>query len=206
MKESFNISSTIKQLFRIKNTHFYAIFLADIEREINSRVPTAAISLNKQNRDYKMIFNQEFMDKLPQNEQIGVLIHETMHLIKGHFLLTKQLRWDVDLRNIALDLHINDSILSSYNKDQVSLPKDGCFISGFPELKMNSGEGSLYYYKKLKEAKNNKEKSRKNKEDSQYGAPGNQNGTSGSKLLDQMLDSEQAKGMHSTWDRFCPLT
>jgi predicted metal-dependent peptidase len=206
MKEKFNISTCIRQLFSLKNTQFYAVFLGDIEREINNRVPTAAISLNKQNRDYKMIFNQEFMDSLSEAEQIGVLIHETMHLIKGHFLLTKQLRWDQDLRNICLDLHINDSIESSFDKSQITLPEDGCFISKFPELNLNRNESSLYYYKKLKEAKNKKEKSKKNKEDSQYGSPGNQNGTSGSKLLDQMLDSESAKNMHSTWDKFCPLT
>lgn len=75
----------------------------------------------------------------------------------------------------------------------------GMLPSNFPELQLENCKDSLYYYTRLKQAKDKKEKG-KGSEDSLAGEPGNKNGSSGSKDLDSLLDSGEAKDIHSLWE------
>jgi predicted metal-dependent peptidase len=69
------------------------------------------------------------------------------------------------------------------------IPSRGIMIDDYPELNLDTKAGSRYYYDKLKEAKDKKDKT----------------GTCGSPGMDQLLDQlEDGKGLpdHSTWDDF----
>lgn len=80
----------------------------------------------------------------------------------------------------------------------------GVWIEDFPELKLKPNESSLYYYNILNQAKQDKQNSKGSK-DSLAGPKGNKEGSSGSQVLDQILDN-QAKGLgrsgdwHDKWE------
>lgn len=101
-------------------------------------------------------------------------------------------RTDRLIDNIACDITINQFCDLKHER-----PSDGMFIDKFPELKLKPMESTQYYYEELLKAKQKKENSN-GKEDSKAGPKGNQRGTSGSKLLDQMLDN-QPEDWHASW-------
>lgn len=115
---------------------------------------------------------------------------------------------DKHMANIAMDISINQVITEELPRvDPTTGEKMGVFIEDFPELKLKKNESSFYYYNELMKAKDKKTKSSKaggckTPQDSQSpdAQPGNGNGTSGSSLLDQMLDNSDKIGdWHSMW-------
>jgi predicted metal-dependent peptidase len=92
------------------------------------------------------------------------------------------------LDNIAMDMSINSRLLADACKDLEFIP-EGILPSSYPSLKLENCQSSLYYYNKLKEAKNNFQ----------------QNGTTGDQNLDDLFNSIQNdepcnNPNHSTWE------
>jgi predicted metal-dependent peptidase len=95
---------------------------------------------------------------------------------------------DKKLANIAMDMEINQYILDEL------LPKGGINIDDYPDLNLDTKAGCRYYYDKLQQAKEDKDK----------------NGTSGDdnfdKLADQMDAGDEMASDHPTWADFEDLT
>jgi predicted metal-dependent peptidase len=102
------------------------------------------------------------------------------------------------LDNLSMDLNIN-SILTNNYSDELEFIEGGQLPKNFSNLKLEEEKDSLYYYNKLKKAKDKKEQSKQKGEDSLAGEPGNQNGTSGDKNFDDLMDNQKKIDNHSTW-------
>ena len=78
----------------------------------------------------------------------------TLRLHIGFFHLTDYNgAADQEVMNVAMDICINQYI------DRNWLPEHGCFIESFPELHLEPGKGTWYYYEQLMNAKNKKNSS-----------------------------------------------
>ena len=112
--------------------------------------------------------------------------HELLHVAFNH--LTHFYFPDKRLANIAMDMEINQYI------DKTWLPEDGIFIENYADLELDYKAGCKYYYKKLQQAKEDKE----------------QNGTSGceefDRLCDQLDGGEDPVKNHDMWKDFEDLS
>jgi predicted metal-dependent peptidase len=98
---------------------------------------------------------------------------------------------DKKLANVAMDMEINQYINSDY------LPEGGINIDDYPDLNLERKAGCRYYYEKLQQAKEKKDK-------------GGEEGTSGDenydKVCDQMDSGEGMDSDHPTWSDFEDMT
>lgn len=105
--------------------NFETLWFLDVLYSINIEVldakkcpvPTACVTF----RDFKinMFFNREFIDKLNDDELLGLILHETLHLTFYHNV--RNVDKNMQLWNIACDLEVN-SIIDSM---KFKLPEGG---------------------------------------------------------------------------------
>jgi len=174
---------------------FYGFFLIMLNKVWdNKRVPTAGVSKNGIN--YQLAINEDFWMSLSENHRIGLLKHELLHI--AYFHLTQFFDFnDKKLANIAMDMEINQYI------DKAFLPDGGIDIDNYSDLNLDRKAGCRYYYDKLKQAQDQK----------------NKTGTSGDSNFDKLCDAmDQGEGMvvivspngdieiqlpnHGTWEEF----
>jgi predicted metal-dependent peptidase len=123
---------------------FYGLFLMQLNKRI-CNVPTAAVSRNGIN--YELLVGEEFWGKLNDNQRIGLLKHELLHIAFQHLTMYEDYE-DKNLLNIAADIEINQYIDPQYYPTpDLMLP------STFPELKLPLKAGTREYYKLLYQAK-----------------------------------------------------
>lgn len=181
MNRADTLSKTSKDL--MMKEPYYGFFLILLNKLWNAKVPTAGVS--KQGINYQLVINPTFWEELSEEHRLGLLKHELLHIAFGHLGIFFKFA-DRKLANIAMDMEINQYIVSEW------LPKGGIDINNYPELNLDRKAGCRYYYDKLKDAKDEKDK----------------NGTSGSdafdKLCDQLDGEADGEGLpdHSTWEEF----
>ena len=201
---------------------YYGYFLIHLNKHWRNDIPTAGVSKNGIN--YQLAINETFWCELTDLHRLGLLKHELLHIAFGHLTVYHSFA-DRKMANIAMDMEINqyiddtwlpggdyttdeytalkDVVLAEYKqaKDnnatpeelkeiESKLPMRGIMIDDYHELNLERKAGTKYYYRKLKDGQKEKE----------------QNGTSGSEALDQLLDQmEQGMGSgdeHATWGEF----
>jgi len=86
------------------------------------------------------------------------------------------------MANVAMDMEINQYIDAQY------LPEGGINIDDYADLNLDRKAGCRYYYDKLKELQDEK----------------NKNGTCGNEAMDELLDNIESGNIpdHSTWEEF----
>lgn len=91
---------------------FYGLFLLNLNKEISDTyVDTACVSRNGVNS--KLVINPNYWDKLTDNQQLGLLKHELIHICFSHMFIESEPRIsDHKLFNIACDL-----VCDQYIKD-----------------------------------------------------------------------------------------
>jgi predicted metal-dependent peptidase len=132
-----SLSKTSKELMLMEP--FYGLFLISLNKEINTKIPTAGVSKNGIN--YQLIINPDFWESLPSDHRIGLLKHELLHI--GFFHLEYNNKgMNRELVNIAMDLEINQYIDKKY------LPEGGCFIDNetFAPMNLPLKAGWRVYY------------------------------------------------------------
>jgi predicted metal-dependent peptidase len=177
MNKQDSLSKTGKEL--MLKEPYYGIFLIMLNKVWNKRVPTAGVSKNGIN--YQLIINEDFWTSLSEEHMLGLLKHELLHIAFGH--LTTYFKFsNKKLANVAMDMEINQYI----HKDW--LPEGGIDINNYADLNLERKAGCRYYYDKLQDLKDEKDK----------------NGTCGNDPMDQLLDQiENGDGPdHSTWEEF----
>jgi predicted metal-dependent peptidase len=159
---------------------YYGFFLLQLNKIWDSkRVPTAGVSKNGIN--YQLCINEEFWISLSEQHRIGLLKHELLHIAFGHLTIYFKFS-DRKLANIAMDMEINQYIDKEY------LPEGGIDIDNYSDMNLDRKAGCRYYYDKLKQLKDKKDK----------------NGTCGHSNMDNLLDGDIDD--HPTWDEFEDLT
>jgi predicted metal-dependent peptidase len=149
----------------------------------SKRVPTAGVSKNGIN--YQLTINTEFWESLSEDHRYGLLKHELLHIAFGH--LTTFFKFtNKKLANVAMDMEINQYISKQY------LPEGGIDIDDYADLNLDRKAGARYYYDKLNQLQDEKDK----------------NGTTGDPNMDQLLDNIENGDIpdHSTWEDFEDLT
>ena len=162
---------------------YYGIFLIMLNKVWNNKVPTAGVSKNGIN--YQLAINEDFWFSLSELHMLGLLKHELLHIAFGH--LTTYFKFsDKRLANVAMDMEINQYISKEW------LPEGGIDIDNYADLNLDKKAGCRYYYDKLRQFQDEKDK----------------NGTCGNEPMDQLLDNIESGNIpdHSTWEEFENLT
>jgi predicted metal-dependent peptidase len=162
---------------------YYGFFLIMLNKVWRKNLPTAGVSKNGIN--FQLAINEEFWTGLSEMHQMGLLKHELLHIAFGHLTSFKSFK-DHKLANVAMDMEINQYI------DKDWLPKGGIDIDDYEDLKLDRKAGCRYYYDKLKQLQQEKDKN---------GSCGNEDMD---KLLDQVANGEGPD--HSTWEEFEDLS
>ena len=141
---------------------FYSFIIAKMQISINHSVPTAGAGFH--NNNYQLIVNPDFFNPLPLEQRMGILVHETLHVILKHIF--RKGERNHTLFNVAADIALNQSIKRSMLPEGALYPDTFKFDNGnvWP-----SGKTSEQYYELLKEEK---EKQQQEKEDQGYGDDG----------------------------------
>lgn len=139
------------------NQSFYSFIIAKMKVSINYSVPTAGAGFS--NGNYQLIVNPDFFNPLPLEQRIGILVHETLHVILKHIF--RKGERDHKLFNVAADMALNQSIPRNMLPEGAIYPNsfklpDGNF---YPE-----NQTSEQYYDLLKEEKENQEQEKKEQE------------------------------------------
>jgi predicted metal-dependent peptidase len=103
---------------------FFSYLLTYCDIKISDEVPSMGVT----NRGV-MYVNEEWANKLSNEELAGVLVHEVLHLVYGHILEDINQDRDRQLLNIAFDLKVNQTVLemnNSSNRVKLKLPDGGC--------------------------------------------------------------------------------
>jgi hypothetical protein len=105
--------------------------------------------------NYNLLINEDFWDILNDNQKIGLLKHELLHI--GFFHLTDfKHQVNHEISNIAQDIEINQYIAPEFLPPGPQLP------SSYPELNLEPKKGCNYYYEKLMQAAQQNPQSCKN--------------------------------------------
>ena len=99
-----------KMLLLEKNSKYFTFItslMLSLPMEISDKIPTACATSNK------LLFNQDFLDSCSEKEAIGLLCHETLHVVFDH--ISRRENRDPKKHNLACDAVINDIILNELN-------------------------------------------------------------------------------------------
>lgn len=162
---------------------YYGFFLIMLNKMWRKDLPTAGVSKNGIN--YQLAINEEFWESLSEKHQMGLLKHELLHIAFGHLVSFGSFR-NKKLANVAMDMEINQYIDPDY------LPTGGIDINNYEDLDLDIKAGCRYYYDKLQQLKDEKDK----------------DGTCGNEEMDKLLDCIDNGDVpdHSTWEEFDDLS
>jgi len=101
-----SLSKTSKDL--MLREPYYGFFLIMLNKLWDSkRVPTAGVSKNGIN--YQLAINEDFWMSLTEDQKLGLLKHELLHIAFGHLTMFFKFT-DRRLANVAMDMEINQYI------------------------------------------------------------------------------------------------
>lgn len=198
-KQEKELQNIVFGLINSNLTVFYGLFLTEVNKFFDKRIPTACLAKHPNAKIPVMLFNPDFWGTLNEKQRKFLILHETSHLIDQAFLFCKEFGLEKPLDNIALDLTINSRLMVNY-RNELEFIEGGALPKNFPDLQLEEEKDSLYYYNKLKQAKDRKQESKNRGEDSKAGEPGNGNGTSGDKNFDDLLDNQEKIDKHTQWE------
>jgi predicted metal-dependent peptidase len=180
---------------------FYGLFLAELNKVFDDKFPTACVGKHPSSATIQLVIGRNFWENVCRNESMrkGILIHELEHVIREHLSeISSSMFPDRKIGNIAMDVSINQTITEELPRTDEEGNKMGAFIEDFHELNLKPNESTLYYYRRLIEAKEAKQDSAKKGQPSKSGFPGTEKaGTSGSKTLDEFIDGDV--DLHELW-------
>lgn len=163
---------------------FFAAISRQVHKSPSTAIPTAGVRINKETAQYEMLYNPEFMAKLPDNEKLGVLMHEFYHIIFDHVTERLPPEGMTKMWNIATDLAIN-GLPGVIDK----IPSIGCIPGKGPFAHLPPEQSADFYFEELKKQK---DKDKDKEEGEGDGGEGERSDGSGDGLGEPMDD-------HSGW-------
>jgi len=127
---------------------FFAAISRQVHKSPSTSIPTAGVRINKETAQYEMLYNPEFMAKLPDNEKLGVLIHEFYHLVFDHVTERLPPEGMTKMWNVATDLSIN-GLPGVIDK----IPSIGCIPGKGPFAHLPPEMSADFYFEELKKQK-----------------------------------------------------
>ncbi len=137
-KADFELAKSIVKLLRTEP--FYAHILSNLTRKIGLEIPTMAVSCHED--QLFLHINPTFLiEELDENQRIGVLKHEVLHIVFKHLFRGK--RKNPFVENLAADIVVNQFVAP------FTLPEGAVYLTTFPELKLIPNQTLEYYYNEL---------------------------------------------------------
>ncbi len=137
---------------------FYSFIIAKMQISFDERVGTAGVSF--QNDNFQLVINDKWFNTLPMEQRMGILVHETLHIILKH-IFRKGTR-DHQLFNVAADIALNQSIKKDMLPEGAMYPETFKLPNGKP---FPAARTSEQYYELLKAEKERQEEEKKDQED-----------------------------------------
>ena len=98
---------------------FFAALSRRMHKVRTTAIPTAGVRMNPDTANFEMLYNPKFFADIPDNQKLGVLMHEMYHIIFEHVTGKLPPEGMNKMWNIATDLAINSHIMDD-------LPEAGC--------------------------------------------------------------------------------
>ena len=121
-------------------------FFAGLSRRIHKvesyAIPTAGVMIDKETAQFVMMYNPDFFQKLPEEQRLGVLMHEFYHLIFEHVTGRLPPEGMSKMWNVATDLAINSFLVGK-------LPEGGCIPTQEPFQDYPLEMSAEWYFSKL---------------------------------------------------------
>lgn len=124
---------------------FYGLFLLNVNKEFNKKVPTAGVTIEGIN--YKLIVNPDFWDSLSDEHKQGLILHEALHIILNHLLMRDEFA-NHKMANVAMDCELNQLINRNLLPEGAILPET---LEEAYGLKLDKKAGTHYYYNALQQ-------------------------------------------------------
>ena len=100
-----------KYTFRLlQNEPFFAALSRRVHKRPTNAIPTAGVMINKETAQFEMLYNPSFMAGLPDDQKLGVLMHEFYHIIFEHVTGRLPPEGMSTMWNVATDLAINSHL------------------------------------------------------------------------------------------------
>jgi len=121
-------------------------FFAGLSRRIHKKesyaIPTAGVMIDKETAQFVMLYNPDFFAKMPEEQRLGVLMHEFYHLIFEHVTGRLPPEGMSKMWNVATDLAINSFLVGK-------LPEGGCIPTQEPFQDYPLEMSAEWYFSKL---------------------------------------------------------
>jgi predicted metal-dependent peptidase len=140
---AYDLEADLYRLLVTNNESFYAAVSRHVSKSASTSIPTAGVRVTEDG-NFDMIYNPGFFEKLPDEQRLGVLKHEFLHLLLDHCLGRSPDGRKINRRwNFATDLAINSHLIGE-------LPDSALFPAkfGYPP-----GLSAEDYYKRLEQDK-----------------------------------------------------
>ena len=108
MKTSFDLKLHLHRL--LSDEPFFSAISRRVNKQASRALPTAGVTVDKDTLQFKMLYNPDFFEELPDIQRKGVLKHEFYHLIFEHVTGRKPSGINPKAWNIATDLAINSHL------------------------------------------------------------------------------------------------
>jgi predicted metal-dependent peptidase len=107
--EKFDLNMHTARL--LMNEPFFAALSRRIDKVSTRSIPTAGVTIDKKTAQFKLYYNPDFMNSLPEREKLGVLKHEFYHIIFEHVTGRRPSGKMTKKDNICMDLAINSHLI-----------------------------------------------------------------------------------------------
>lgn len=134
----------------LQSEPFYAAISRHVNKQASTAIPTAGVRIDKETKQFEMLYNEKFFQELTDLEKADVLKHEFDHLIYDHVTGRLPAEGMTKLWNIATDLAINSHL--------PNIPKMACVPGSGPFAFLPSGKTAEFYFEELKKKQQEKEK------------------------------------------------
>lgn len=152
-KMAFDLNLHIYRL--LHNEPFYAAISRQIDKSASTALPTAGVRINKESKQFEMLYNPTFFEGLSDAEKVAVLRHEFDHLVFDHVTGRLPAEGMTKLWNIATDLAINSHL--------PNIPKIACIPGEGPFAHFEKGKAAEFYFEELKKKQEENKSKDKNK-------------------------------------------
>jgi predicted metal-dependent peptidase len=133
----------------LQNEPFYAAISRRVNKSSSTALPTAGVRIDKESKQFEMLYNPEFFEGLTDPEKGAVLRHEFDHLVFDHVTGRLPAEGMTKLWNIATDLAINSHI--------PNIPKIACIPGEGPFAHLEKGKAAEFYFDELRKQQEQKQ-------------------------------------------------
>lgn len=170
---------------------FYASMILACDIEYTDNVPTLGVRFDEKLLKYNLSINLEFFNKLTDDQRLGVLKHEMLHILNGHTTIRIPDNCNFEAWNVATDCAINQMI----SKSDLPTPNINIdsFRSNIDKNALENMNAEYYYDLILIKSNNSNSSSDSDNQDSQDNQNEQQNSNSSqmSRLSNKSFDSHE---------------